>query len=557
MPLPACLRTINTPLVWQAWDHALLHHPDRRFANYIVQGIKEGFCIGFNYNKLRLTKPSTHNISAYEHPEVVSEYLEEECLQGCIAGPFQTPPCPHTQLSSFGVIPKHHQKDKWRLILDLSSPELHSINDGIDSNLCSLTYVSTDDIARVIAHLGPGTLIAKTNVKHAYRQIPVHPEDRPLLGMRWKGNYYLDTVLPFGLRSALLICTAIADAVEWVVRVRGADRILHYIDDFIVLGPAGSTACQQWLLTLIQSCANLGLLMAQEKTEGPATCLTVLGIEFDTLAMEVRLPGDKLQRLVSLLAHWRGRTTGVRRDLESLTGMLQHASKVVWPGHTFLRRLYNLLASTQHFKPRYRIRLNQECQADIKWWFQFIRLWNGTSLLRPLHLANPDTHFWSDASGRWGCGAHWQGLWFQVPWGTLPILSECIVAKELFPVLVACMVWWKWCAVMCHSDNLAALNIVNQQSAKDPLMCHLLKCLFFVCACFEFDLGAHHTPGAINGAADALSCDRLHLFFPQMPTASPTPTPIPLTLIEGLSQACPDWKATHWITWFSSTLTTP
>jgi len=245
MPLPACPRTINTPLVWQAWDHALLHHSDRRFANYIVQGIKEGFRIGFSYNKLQLTKPSTRNmLSAYEHPEVVSEYLGEECLQGRIAGPFQTPPCPHTQLSSFGVIPKRHQKDKWRLILDLSSPESHSINDGIDSNLCSLAYVSIDDIAQVIAHLGPGTLIAKTDVKHAYRQIPVHPEDRPLLGMRWKGNYYLDTVLPFGLRSAPLIFTAVADAVEWVVRARGADHIFHYIS-MISYVRAGQVHCMR------------------------------------------------------------------------------------------------------------------------------------------------------------------------------------------------------------------------------------------------------------------------------------------------------------------------
>lgn len=66
------------------------------------------------------------------------------------------------------------------------------------------------------------------------------------------------------------------------------------------------------------------------------TCLMILGIEFNTLAMEVRLPRDKLQRLVSLLAHWQGRTTGIRRDLESLTGMLQHATKVVRPGHAIV-----------------------------------------------------------------------------------------------------------------------------------------------------------------------------------------------------------------------------
>jgi len=127
------------------------------------------------------------------------------------------------------------------------------------------------------------------------------------------------------------------------------------------------------LLVLTQSCASLSLIIAEDKTEGPATCLTVLSIEFDTVAMELRLPEEKLQRLVSLLASWRGKSTGIRRGLESFVGMLQHASKVVRPGRTFMCRLYNLLATTQQFKPHYRIRLNQECQADIEWWYQFIQ----------------------------------------------------------------------------------------------------------------------------------------------------------------------------------------
>ena len=96
--------------------------------------------------------------------------------------------------------------------MDLSSPEDSSVNDGIDPSLCSLSYISIDIIA--ILCLGRGTLIAKTDIKHAYRQVPVHPQDRHLLGMQWQRGYYLDTVLPFGLRSAPLIFTAVADALE-------------------------------------------------------------------------------------------------------------------------------------------------------------------------------------------------------------------------------------------------------------------------------------------------------------------------------------------------------
>ena len=46
------------------------------------------------------------------------------------------------------------------------------------------------------------------------------------------------------------------------------------------------------------------------------------------------------------VANWRGRSSGTRRDLESLAGTLQHAADVVSSGRLFLRRIYDLLAAT-------------------------------------------------------------------------------------------------------------------------------------------------------------------------------------------------------------------
>ena len=39
-------------------------------------------------------------------------------------------------------------------------------------------------------------------------------------------------------------------------------------------------------------------------------------------------------------------------------------------------------------------------------------------MLTPHRLSNPDLELWSNASGSWGCGAYWQGLWFQVKPGS-------------------------------------------------------------------------------------------------------------------------------------------
>ena len=71
--------------------------------------------------------------------------------------------------------------------------------------------MSVDDITAQILTVGRGTLMAKIDIKNAYRNIPVHPSDRHLLGMEWQNQLYVDGALPFGLRSAPKIFNTIAD----------------------------------------------------------------------------------------------------------------------------------------------------------------------------------------------------------------------------------------------------------------------------------------------------------------------------------------------------------
>ena len=72
----------------------------------------------------------------------------------------------------------------------------------------------------------------------------MHKEDRALLGMKWEGALYVDATLPFRLRSAPKIFTAIADALEWRLKHEGAEGIFHYLDDFLILAPPNSQLCE-------------------------------------------------------------------------------------------------------------------------------------------------------------------------------------------------------------------------------------------------------------------------------------------------------------------------
>ena len=82
--------------------------------------------------------------------------------------------------SPIGIIPKKNKPGKWRLIVDLSSPEGASVNDGVAKEQGSLSYISVDTVADRVLELGKGALMAKMDVKQAYRMVPVHPEDRLL-----------------------------------------------------------------------------------------------------------------------------------------------------------------------------------------------------------------------------------------------------------------------------------------------------------------------------------------------------------------------------------------
>ena len=170
-----------------------------------------------------------------------------------------------------GLVPKGHNTCRWRLIVDLSSPRRASVNDGNSKELCSLRYALLDDALRLICHFGPGCHLVKMDLKDAYRVVSVHPDDQHLLGISWDGAVYMDRSLPFGLRSAPKLFTAVADAMTWALFSRGILYLLHYIDDFLFLGRPGSPEAARAKEVAIAVFRELGAPIAMHKTEGPST----------------------------------------------------------------------------------------------------------------------------------------------------------------------------------------------------------------------------------------------------------------------------------------------
>ena len=75
--IPPEARTIVTPLSPRHWEQALANHPDRQFARYIVNGLRDGFFIGFQHDKASCRPATTNMQSAFMYPEPVVAFLPQ------------------------------------------------------------------------------------------------------------------------------------------------------------------------------------------------------------------------------------------------------------------------------------------------------------------------------------------------------------------------------------------------------------------------------------------------------------------------------------------------
>ena len=233
LPLIGCRAfhpvSVVSPLNVSQFTRELAGHPDHHTVAYVLEGLQHGFRFGFRPAR-RLKGAKKNKPSAFQNPRVIDDCLANEVARCRVAGPFTSIPLPNLHISSFGVIPKKGQPGKWRLIVDLSSPQGASVNDGISSDEFSMHYIKLDQIISVIVKHGSGALMAKFDVEAAYRNIAVHPEDCYLFGMKWRGQSFMDLALPFGLRSAPHIFNSVAELVEWIIRNKhNVPDLLHYL----------------------------------------------------------------------------------------------------------------------------------------------------------------------------------------------------------------------------------------------------------------------------------------------------------------------------------------
>jgi hypothetical protein len=382
-------------------------------------------------------------------------------------------------------------------------------------------------------------MLIKRDLQDAFRHIPIAPQDTWLLGFCWEGIYWVDCFLPFGLRTAPYIFDLFAKALHWILDTQATPEFetIHYLDDFLGVGPANTSGASEFSRQFEWVCNHLGLRIKESKSI-TGTIADFGGIELDTLAMEARLPSAKLHKATELVEQALKKGKLSLQELQSLIGFLSFCCKVIPLGRSFLRRLYDATSNYPRSDTKRR-RLTAEMKADLRWWQRFLPSWNGIAIIQRVRATLP---LWTDASGNDGLGGYFLPSPSCSPGtasnlaATDPPTCRCTHAasadlsmvtwssafskphprhhrhkhinyKEMLAILTAFRLWLSQFSgkhITIHTDNTAVYHGLNKRSMRGPAM-EPLREITLLAALHDITFSAHWIPTSDNVLADLLS----------------------------------------------------
>ena len=314
----------------------------------------------------------------YDEPRTASDLINKELSANRISGPFDKKPFNKFHVSPLKLQPKKEQ-GKFRLIHNLSAPyDEQSINFHISEADSTVHYASIQDAISVIQKIGQHCFMAKSDIKSAFRLIPVSPNDYPRLGFTYKNMYYYDKCLAQGCASSCQIFECFSTALEWILRNKfSVKHCIHVLDDFMFLG-ASFEECKKYLESWEHVCNMLNVPLAVNKTIGPAQEIVFLGIQLSSREMTARLPQEKISLYTNKLSDLMRSRTVKLKEMQSVIGCLQFATSIILPGKAFTRRLIDTTIGVK--KPFHYVTVNVEARADIRMWYLFFKYHNGKTL---------------------------------------------------------------------------------------------------------------------------------------------------------------------------------
>lgn len=393
----------------------------------VLNDLRHGADIGCRGDARKPTR-STNAPSAYEFGPQVSDAIADWVVKGLAYGPVKEEDLPE-DVKINGIMCKEKPNGSVRIILNLSSPEGSSVNDGIDKDEFPAVMSSTSKFVRAL-HLGGGrgcVYMMKLDWESAYKHIAVRPQDLHLQWFKWMDRYFVELSLIFGGASSVGIYDRHAKVVLDLTLAASTfprNQVCQLLDDVPAAGALD--ALLAFDDTYYAIAEELGVRLAPrddpEKAFAPSKTGIVFGVYYDTENWTWAVPKERLERLLVALHELLNLSVLPAAAVESVAGKIIHVRPLVPGGRFHVDQILRAVAKIR--KGARSIEMTPLLQSQLQFWSLLLPTCSGRTPIPDLDKGPPAwaVDFYTDAAG--GClrtsghglGGVGPGWWTYIPW---------------------------------------------------------------------------------------------------------------------------------------------
>ena len=481
------------------WRHHLVGYDEPEIAWYL----EYGFPLGLQEDPPPVLVPAISNHgSSYQFYTFIDKFLKTGIKKCDLVGPFKASPFENIHVSPLMTAPK--KPSSRRPVFDATFGD-HSLNNNTPSDHylgqpMEYAYPRIEDFKSLVLEKGSGCCIWKRDLSRFFLQIPLCPVEYPKVMFVWRQVLFFFAGLMFGLRNSGYQGQRVTNAVTWIHQRLGLETdeeqmysSINYSDD---IGGAETTEKRAVASfnALSDLLLDLGLEESIDKAHPPSTKMPYLGVQFDTVAMTMSIPPEKLQEVRAEVRLWLRKTTSTKKNLQKLLGKLFWVSRCVRHSRSFMGRLLGQLKLTNSVGENKKVKLSSDCIADINWWDRYLARFNGVEMMYPANPILLSLDQLLDSSALVNCGDAQMmggGAYYGMEYWSRPFprwLQDTQVPihlKEFWVVIVSAWIWgehWKGKLVHIFSDSDPVVDVLVHEKPKDCRMQELLReFLFIVC----------------------------------------------------------------------------
>ena len=315
----------------------------------ILQYLEFGFPLGLD-SDFKLVPVLKNHSSSYNYFTHIDKFISNELIHKGLTGPFCS--APFEQIMTSPLMRAVKKPESRRAVFDASfgdfslninTPEKCYLGEEYEFSLPKI-----DDFVELLLSLGKGSYMWKRDLSRFFLQLPLDPYDYNKVSFVWRGKLWFFTSYVWGCRHAGMNGQRVSSAVSAIHRSLGRQQrcdhrvagckpdcshisnlsntavpfnTLNYSDDFggAELQLDRSKLSFDTMGTLLEV---LNLAESVPKAVGPCQIMLYLGIEFDSVLMQIRVDLGKCSDLRSELEKWIRKTVATKTDIQSILGKL-------------------------------------------------------------------------------------------------------------------------------------------------------------------------------------------------------------------------------------------